>query len=141
MIDPGLDNSLNPLTNTGNHLVTNLEAVVNGNSSNASMLTVGNFQPSCEWPPIDGLKIYIYKVDPTSPTGTVFALNVLNPTVDSSCNLTASVNVTDLPVDPLTNNRSGTYEATVEAFSLATDPHAEFIGGVALPNPGEMVLK
>jgi hypothetical protein len=128
----------------GNHLVQNLEAVVNGNSSNTAMLTVGNFQPSCEWPPADGLKIYVYKVMPSGER--LHVLTVLNPTVDpGSCQLKASVNVTDLlleeiPGEPVVAGR-GTYEAHVVAFSAAAVPHPEFIGGIALPDPGIMILK
>ena len=122
-----------------NHLVTDLETIVNGNSSNTAMQTVGNFQPSCDWPP--DLKIYIYKVGPSGQRDWVF--NVLNPTI-KSCTLNASVNVTSL-------TGAGTYEAHVVGFSKAglrddgtPDPlgaNTEFIGGVAFPNPGLMILK
>jgi len=140
VIDPGLDASLNPLVNTGNHLVTNLGVTVarsdvsppKVSSSNDSMLKVGSYQPSCDWPPVDGLKIYIYLVLPTGDRQ--FALNVLNPTVDDNCNLTASVDVTQLL-------GSGTYEASVVANSAATNAHSEFVGGTAMPNPGIMILK
>jgi hypothetical protein len=141
-MDPGLDTSLNPLANTGNHLVRDLEVIVQRStstpsSSNGSMLTVGNFQPSCAWPALDGLKIYIYRVD--SDEQRVFVQNVLNPTIDFSlttCPLTASVSVgnTDIYL-------AGTYEATVTANSAADGEFAEFIGGIGLPNPGVMILK
>jgi hypothetical protein len=114
-----------------NHLVTNLEAIVNGSSSNDSMLTVGNFQPSCAWPPADGIKIYIYK---RLPDGTrEFARNVVNPTIQS-CQLKAQVKVTDLL-------GAGTYEAHVIIYSAADDPSKEFTGGIAVPDPGIMILK
>jgi hypothetical protein len=114
-----------------NHLVTNLEAIVNGSSSNASMLTVANFQPSCAWPPADGIKIYIYKVLPNG--ARQFAANVVDPTIQS-CQLKAQVNVTDLL-------GRGTYEAHVIVYSAATNRFEEFIGGIAVPDPGLMILK
>ena len=109
-----------------NHLVRDLETIVNGNSSNTAMQTIANFQPSCDWPPIDGLKIYIYKAGQ-------FVRNILNPTIQN-CTLNTSVNVIDL-------TGTGTYEAHVVGFSAATSATTEFQGGIALPDPGLMILK
>jgi hypothetical protein len=140
----------------GNHLVKNLEAIVgrsdraaaitfppNPSSSKDSVLTTGTPVASCDWPPVDGLKIYVYQVIGNSRQ---FIYNVLNPTVDANCNLSANVNVTP-DIFP-----AGTFEATVVANSagcIITDPptapsvcaQTQFMGGVGFPAPGIMVLK
>ena len=128
VIDKGLGQA-------GNHQVQDLEAIVNGNSSNSAMQTIGNFQPSCDWPPVDGLKIAIYRVkDALGNPVFQFVQNVLNPTI-SSCTLTASVNTTNPPFGV------GTYEAHVVGFSAADKTNVEFVGGIDFPNPGIMLLK
>jgi hypothetical protein len=105
---------------------------------------------SCDWPPVDGLKIYVYQVldglGQPVPNGPKFIYNVLNPTVDPNCNLNANVNVTP------TIFPAGTFLATVVANSagcLITNPPTapsvcattEFQGGVGFSAPGIMVLK
>jgi len=131
----------------GNHQVRDLEVIVNhpglilgASSSNSAMQTIGNFQPSCDWPPVDGLKIVIYRVkDALGKPVFQFVQNVLNPTI-SSCTLNASVNTTF---------GAGTYEAHVVGFSAGTCPDClpptlagdEFTGGIDFPNPGIMLLK
>jgi hypothetical protein len=62
-----------------------------------------------------------------------FVRNVVNPTIDTSCRLSAAVNVSGLG--------AGNYEAHVVAYSGATIATQEFIGGIALPSPGIMILK
>ncbi|HSE46796.1 MAG TPA: hypothetical protein VLA89_15865 [Gemmatimonadales bacterium] len=125
----------------GSHQVEDLEAIVNhpglvaASSSNDSMQTIGNFQPSCDWPPVDGLKIAIYRVKDALGNPTFqFVQNVLNPTI-SSCTLTATVNTTNPPFGV------GTYEAHVVGFSAADKTNVEFVGGIDFPNPGIMLLK
>jgi hypothetical protein len=143
-----IDKGQVPANTHQSHQVQDLEVIVNhpglilgASSSNSAMQTIGNFQPSCDWPPVDGLKIVIYRVkDDLGQPVFQFVQNVLNPTI-SSCTLNASANVAGFG--------TGTYEAHVVGFSAGTCPDClpptgagdEFTGGIDIPNPGIMLLK
>jgi hypothetical protein len=121
-----------PGATADNHQVTGVKAVVDGNSSSDQLLVVSpNYAPSCNWPPIDGLKMQVYNV--TDPSDRHWVRTIVNPTINT-CTLTANIDVTQL-------EGAGNYEVEVSAFSAASDPNAEFVGGVPLALPGLMVLK
>jgi hypothetical protein len=126
----------NPNATQDNHQVKDVKAVVQGKSSTDNpldppLLVVSpNFTPSCNWPPIDGLKMQVYNV--TDPSDRHWVRTIVNPIIDE-CTLKADINVAGFG--------SGRFEVEVSAFSGATDPNQEFVGGVPLAFPGIMVLK
>lgn len=131
-----------PVNNTPvvpNHQVKSVVAVVDGNSSSSQLLVVDPiYTPSCNWPPVDGLVMQIYKDTgtPTAPALT-WARTVVDTTINE-CTLTASVKVQDFATGA---NGSGDYEVQVTAFSGASNPAAEFKGGISLPGLGAFTLK
>jgi hypothetical protein len=120
-----------PEATQDNHQVTSVNAVVDGNSSSSQLLVVSpNYTPSCNWPPIDGLKMQVYNV--TDPLNRQWVRTIVNPSIDQ-CTLKADINVAGFG--------SGRFEVEVSAFSGASDPNQEFVGGVPLAFPGILVLK
>jgi hypothetical protein len=115
-----------------NHQVTNVKAVVDGISSSSQLFVVSdNYTPSCNWPPLDGLKMQVYNV--TDPLDRHWVQTVVDTRIEE-CILRADIDVTQL-------EGSGKYEVEVSAFSGASDPNQEFVGGVPLAVPGILVLK
>ncbi len=118
---------------TTNYQVKSVEAVVNGSSSSSQLLVATGYQPSCDWPP--NLVMQIYKVQ-TDETRT-WARTVVDTAI-SNCQLQGSVKVADFAPGA---SGSGNYEVLLSAFSGASDPNQEFIGGITIPFPGEFALK
>ncbi len=122
-----------------NHQVTSVAAALSRSndpevsSSSSQLLVVApNPAPSCDWPPIDGLVMQVYKVDAGVRTWVETVVDTRLE--DFGCTLRADIDVTKLV-------GAGTYEVVVSAFSGASDPNAEFVGGIALQSPGIMILK
>jgi len=120
-----------PQSGQDNHQVAAVKAVVDGNSSSDQLLVVSpTYTPSCNWPPADGLKLQVYNV--SDPADRHWVKTIVNPIIDQ-CTLKADINVAQMG--------SGTYEVEVSAFSAASNPDQEFVGGVPLAFPGIMILK
>jgi hypothetical protein len=105
-----------------NHRLVLHDASFNGSHANQFLQIAGQSVPSCDWPPLEGLRMAIFKLpDRTNPVKTVTNLSI-DPT---SCQLRGNVTVGELNPDP----NGSTYEVWVQQD-----------GGVSLPNVGVMSI-
>jgi hypothetical protein len=130
-----LDHGEAPLTAALNHQVKDVGATVNLNSSNAHLQVVAAYNPSCDWPPIDGLVMQIYKV--LDGGERRWSRTVIDAEINQ-CTLQGSVNVNDFAEGA---RGPGSYEVVVTAFDNATSPDEPSLGGIPLPFAGAFSLK